>query len=353
MNTPTTRNFLRRPDASRRRSARQALAMIPNVANATVSPVDTPALEMNAMDNILNSRHGSDSWSPAPSPDELVIQKRGRRRRTIVWSPDLDTCKRNSLLSLSSKDRTPVKSPSKTSMVLRSTPRKRLSLGDTNESQFTTPEKKKRAPNSFPTTDMNSMQKQFSGSLIDGLRGLSHDQLVKMIMDLVTVQEDGLLREGEKLRNVLLKKMPVADIQPLIEKLMGLRQNVYASLVSSNLDDSAYSRAYIHLDAFQKAIIEQGKKLLESQHWTSVMQYVCSAWSITKELPEWENQGLHNTTRRCFKILAQFCSQAIKKGDFAASVLNTYAGRLEAMIADCEDIKLCLQLLKEARHTDA
>lgn len=49
------------------------------------------------MDNFLNSRHGNDSWSPAPSPDEMVIQKRGRRRRTIVWSPDLDTCKRNSL----------------------------------------------------------------------------------------------------------------------------------------------------------------------------------------------------------------------------------------------------------------
>lgn len=53
--------------------------------------------EVNAMDNFLNSRQGSDSWSPAPSPDELVIQKRGRRCRTIVWSPDLDTCKRNSL----------------------------------------------------------------------------------------------------------------------------------------------------------------------------------------------------------------------------------------------------------------
>ena len=28
-----------------------------------------------------------DSWSPGPSPDELVIQSRGRRT-TIVWSPE-------------------------------------------------------------------------------------------------------------------------------------------------------------------------------------------------------------------------------------------------------------------------
>lgn len=37
MNTPT-REFLRRPDGSRRRSARQALAVIPNVPGMTFSP---------------------------------------------------------------------------------------------------------------------------------------------------------------------------------------------------------------------------------------------------------------------------------------------------------------------------
>lgn len=121
MNTPTTRDFLRRPDGTRRRSSRQALTVIP--VNNSASPGafltffilyyfyllfilfsfnlcflgEAISTEVNAMDNFLNSRHGSESWSPAPSPDELVIQKRGRRRRTIVWSPDLDTCKRNSL----------------------------------------------------------------------------------------------------------------------------------------------------------------------------------------------------------------------------------------------------------------
>lgn len=36
MNTPTTRDFLRRPDGTRRRSSRQALAVIP--VNNSVSP---------------------------------------------------------------------------------------------------------------------------------------------------------------------------------------------------------------------------------------------------------------------------------------------------------------------------
>lgn len=36
-------------------------------------------------------------WNSPQSPDELVIQKRGRRK-SIVWSPDFDTYKRRSLL---------------------------------------------------------------------------------------------------------------------------------------------------------------------------------------------------------------------------------------------------------------
>lgn len=42
-----------------------------------------------------------DDWHSPQSPDELVIQKRGRRR-SIVWSPDLDTYKRRNLLRYNS-----------------------------------------------------------------------------------------------------------------------------------------------------------------------------------------------------------------------------------------------------------
>lgn len=77
----------------------------------------------------------TDATSPAPSPDELVIQQRGRRKLPVTWSPDIDANKRQGPLS---KDRTPVKmmlkeSPSKSTIVLRSTPRKRLMLNDPKE----------------------------------------------------------------------------------------------------------------------------------------------------------------------------------------------------------------------------
>ncbi|KAI4500976.1 hypothetical protein M0802_003779 [Mischocyttarus mexicanus] len=345
MNTPT-REFLRRPDGSRRRSARQALAVIPNVPGMTLSPGEVLSIEQNTMDNVINSRQTSDSCSPAPSPDELVIQKRGRRRRTIVWSPDLDACKRDSLLSLSSKDRTPVKSPTKTTVLLRSTPRKRLSLDD--DTGFNSSEKKKRTPTKSTNLIDTSVQKKFNGNLINGLRGLSHDQLIKLITDVISMQENGTLRGNDKLKDVFMNKIPLADIQPLREKLCNLKQNVFASLVSSNPDDCAYSRAYIHLETFQKAVIDQGKKLLDSQHWSSLMQYIFAAWSITKELPEWKSQGLENITCKCFKNLAILCSRALIEGCFNLPMLNLYRERLEIMAKDCEEINVCLQLLKDS-----
>jgi len=102
----------------------------------------------------------------------------------------------------------------------------------------------------------NMPKERSSDNLANSLRGLSHEQLVQLIMELVYAQDNGTLRENEKLRSVLFKKMPIADIQPLIKKLVVLRQNVYASLVFvPNLtDDSTYSRAYIHLDEFQVCI---------------------------------------------------------------------------------------------------
>lgn len=102
----------------------------------------------------------------------------------------------------------------------------------------------------------NLAREQSNDNLANSLRGLSHEQLVQLIMEFVCAQDNGTLRENENLRNVLSKKMPVADIRPLIEKLVVLQQNIYASLrfVSNLIDDSTYNRAYIYLDAFQVCI---------------------------------------------------------------------------------------------------
>jgi hypothetical protein len=68
----------------------------------------------------------------------MVIQQRGRRHVPATWSPDIEQNKQN---GVSTRERTPVKaSPLKSTIVLRSTPRKRLLLNDPKE-LFPTPEK--------------------------------------------------------------------------------------------------------------------------------------------------------------------------------------------------------------------
>lgn len=86
------------------------------------------------------------SPSLASSPEELVIQQRGRRHLPVTWSPDIDASKRQGPMS---KDQTPVKgsmkeSPTKSTIVLRSTPRKRLLLNDPKELCLMSPEKQSR-----------------------------------------------------------------------------------------------------------------------------------------------------------------------------------------------------------------
>jgi len=143
-------------------------------------------------------------------------------------------------------------------MALRNAARKRLSLTDTCQSEFSTPKSKKillSSGMSLDATDSTS-RRQPNDNLVNSLQGLSHEQLIHLIMELVYAQEDGTLCENEKLRNFLSNKMPAADIQPLIDKLAILKQNVYTSFVfSSNLDDnSTYTRAYLHMDVFQVCI---------------------------------------------------------------------------------------------------
>ncbi|XP_046750370.1 uncharacterized protein LOC124413685 [Diprion similis] len=351
MNTPN-RDFLRRPDGVRRRSARQALAVIPDMAGLAVSPGEVITLDANAIDNLANSRPGFDSWSPAPSPDELVIQKRGRRRKTIVWSPDVEARKRDSLFSLSSRDRTPVKSPTKSNIMLRSTPRKRLMLGDSNEQQLSTPEKQIKVPAESCNVASTILEceirsrRHVTTLVNDLLKGLSNEQLVKIIMNLISMQEGGSLSSDGPLREVILKQIPMVDIKPLEERLKSLRTNIHASL-SSDTDAMNYSDVTVHLDAYQATLVNQGKLLVESQHWISVMEYIFSAWAISKEIPNWEHNGLKNVSRSCFKALACFCAAALQRGKFQPQRLEIYMNQLERMSADCEDLRLCLQVAKD------
>ncbi|EZA60971.1 hypothetical protein X777_08183 [Ooceraea biroi] len=313
---------------------------------ANFVPVASRPSDERMMQNSRNRL--PEGWSSPQSPDELVIQNRGPRK-PIVWSPDQDNYKHeHSLLSLSSKDCSPIKSPSTPDAALREKARKRLSLNDSRRSVFTTLKVKRTSLDAVHTRE------QYNDYLLNGLNGLKHEQLVQLIMDLVYAQEDGELCKDEKLRSAILRKIPVMDIQSSLEKLDALRETVYAVLMLSPdpSDDSTCSHVYVHLDAFQNTLISYGTILLESEHWTLLMQYVLKAWRVTRDLPEWKNQGPCNITRKCYKTLSKFCDEALRRGNFEMSDLNVYIESLETIVKECKDFQACLQLAKEARGCD-
>ncbi|KAF9793696.1 hypothetical protein SFRURICE_003520 [Spodoptera frugiperda] len=330
------------PDGGRR--TRAALAEI---------PVRLDRLRVTPLQPVTNIRERSPALpagylSPAASPDEMLIQQR------VTWSPDIDL-KRN---SFHSTVRTPPKdnhlSPHKLGVTLRSTPRKRLLL-DTERipltpekidfSDISTPQKFKITSPIKSTPPIKrcrldrSLNAEYKGPIDTALKGLSPTQLIHMIKT-ITYKHPEIEQE---IRN----DMPLPDLAPLEERLSYLKSNIFKSLPTSRLtsktDSPAYSRVATHLAAFKKCVVEQGKVLVESQHWESVLQYVFLAWSYVKATPLWDNQPHNAQRKQCFKALTTYCMTALKKGNLQKDVLADVQDKLEGMVADSEEIASCLK----------
>ncbi|XP_046967955.1 uncharacterized protein LOC124535692 [Vanessa cardui] len=342
------------PDAPRR--TRAALAEI---------PARLDRLRVTPLRPLTNTREVSPSLppgylSPAPSPDEFLIQQRGRKRLPVTWSPDIDL-KRS---AFQSTVRTPPKntpgrnSPPRLGVTLRSTPRKRLLLGDVERvpltpekidfSEISTPQKFKiTSPLKFtPPIKRSRLEHtfdgEFKGPLDTALKGLSPTQLIHMIKRITHKHPD--------IEQDIRKEMPTPDLTPLEEKLSYLKSNIFKSLPTSRLtsktDSPAYSRVATHLAAFKKCLIEQGKVLVDSQHWETVMKYVFLAWSYVRATPVWDNQPHNAQRKQCFKALTNFCMTALKKGDFDSCFMADVQDKLQGMEADSEEVQSCLKYVQ-------
>jgi hypothetical protein len=242
-------------------------------------------------------------------------------------------------------------SPGKQGVTLRSTPRKRLLLGDAERipltpekidfSDLSTPQKlKMTSPITYtPPTKRSRVEKvaEFNGPLDVALKGLSPTQLINMIKT-ITYKHPEIEQE-------IRKDMPVPDLAPLEARLNYLKSNIFKSLPTSRLtsktDSPAYSRVVTHLAAFKKSVIEQGKMLVESQHWESVIQYVFLAWNYVKATPLWDNHPHNGLRKQCFKALTNFFMIALKKGALSDDFLIDIQDKLQGMVADSEDIQSC------------
>lgn len=341
------------PHETGRRQTRSALSEIPaRLGMLTVADEATTVIG-DAMTTPMNARfvHGG-LWninlnlpasyiSPSPSPDELVIQQRGRRRVPVTWSPDVEAKKEEG------RDCTPVKgsgpnSPLKNAVVRRSTPRKRLMLTDPRE-MLSSPEKSKTrlAPSPKKTRVEKIGLRSFSGPLHAALKGLSQEQLIEVIQ--------GLVDKHPALENEMKESLPAPDLRPLEDRLNYLKKNIFKSLPTSRLtsktDSPAYSRASTHLTAFKKCVLDQGRTLLDSQHWDAVMDYVLLAWSYVRATPLWDNPPHNAARRQCFKSLASQCMTALKKGVWTSEQAMVLREKLEGFIVDSEDIHSCMKQL--------
>lgn len=344
------------------RNTRIALSEIPDrmellrVATTPTNPEaaePTPAniLNQTIFDNTSNNI-SLDHESPVASPDEIVIKQRGRRRFTLTWSPD-------KMSTQSPFQKTPTKLSNH--MILRSSPRKRLLM--TSESPFGRSQMDSSSPadniknlsgfrspcNGTPIIKKLKLdetpvaQTNRNVDLNVMLKGLSHNQLVEMIGNLVT--------KDARLEEIIRSDFPMPDIGYLEDELILCKRNIFKSLPTSRLckktDSTAYAKAVMHVSAFKTAIIGHTRKLHDSSHWDALLDYVLMAWNYVRATPIWDNNSHNAIRRQCFKVLTCHCVAAVKHGGLRLGTqrLNNLERNLGDWSKDHEDVLSCVNAL--------
>ncbi|KAH8379892.1 hypothetical protein KR009_007826 [Drosophila setifemur] len=359
------------------------MANTPTNANRRTPDEPTPAAIVNTpnangggglglrVDNDANVVQVQDFvFSPLPSPDEMVIRQRGRRRFTNTFSPDkvnggggVGAGGGSSGSTLRSPfQRTPTKNLQLTSgMILRSSPRKRLTMGSTppepTPMETYSPIKMATTKQLWPGTpivkklkmeDRPVGQTNKEVALPVLLQGLSQQQLIELIMGNVNTASD-----EEEIR----RQVPTPDISSLEQELQYAKRLIFKSLPTSRLckktDAAAYSKASMHLNEFKRVLQSQAKRLHDSTHWDALVDYVSVAWQCVASTPNWESHAHNALRRQCFKLLACSCYAAIKHGGMrlGQARLETLERNLREWSKDYEDVLSCVNALQRTLNS--
>jgi len=295
----------------------------PTMTNATVL---TPEL-LNSLNPLMPDTELRD-LGHGPSPDEMIIQAKGRYQGVpLTFSPDVHAGR-------------PVRQPAggksgggmnRLLLPTRSSPRKRLTLTDNEHQQrfplaqstppkvdqpssvFDTPspEGKKTRPSPITKKIRLELEESQQDEKLTLLKGLSREQLICLASELIMDGTPGLRLA-----------LPEPDLSEMEEKLAYLKRNVFRSMgantrLESRTDSLAFSRACIHLQAMKKEVTEQSKLLLDARQYSAGVEHAIMAWSYVRATPVWDNQP-HNSLRRLMmKGVASSCSQALKKGKWS------------------------------------
>ncbi|KAH8300499.1 hypothetical protein KR018_009212 [Drosophila ironensis] len=352
------------------------MANTPTNANRRTLDEPTPAAIINTpnangglglrVDNDANVVQAQDFvFSPLPSPDEMVIRQRGRRRFTTTFSPDKANGgaagagggSAGGSAMRSPFQRTPTKNLQLTSgMILRSSPRKRLTMGSTppepTPMETYSPIKMATTKQLWPGTPIVKKlkmdnrpvgQTNADTGLPSLLQGLSQQQLIELIMNNVKTAGD---------EEAIRRQLPTPDISSLEQELQYAKRLIFKSLPTSRLckktDAAAYSKAAMHLNEFKRVLQSQAKRLHDSTHWDALVDYVSMAWQCVASTPNWESHAHNAVRRQCFKLLACSCYAAIKHGGIRLGQvrLETLERNLREWSKDYEDVLSCVNALQ-------
>lgn len=200
------------------------VATTPTNTNRPDDPTPASIFASSLMDNNTNVALAQDFESLIPSPDELIIRQRGRRRPLIDWTPEQAAAATNSVMR-NPFQRTPTKMPLNSNMILRSSPRKRLTMGSTppepgmcfggNMNSPTKPNAKQQLWPGSPLVKRSRLcdesekpiaQQNEELPLATLLQGLSQQQLIELIVG-------KLVAGNPKAEAELRAQLPTPDIE--------------------------------------------------------------------------------------------------------------------------------------------
>lgn len=341
------------------RGAEQNITPLANILRLNNTPNNPTNIQPPVPERRRLSGNFDDSLSQNPSPDEALIQLRGRRKIPLTFSPDINhtplrqQMQRAKLNSLSqggyggSRLLLPINSQTRTS------PRKRLTLTDTPPSASSVT---CLTPMFTPSLDKLRVSPLTKKVKIDNdgvapelaMKGLSHAQLVSLLGD--------VLGRHPEVREEVEDLLPPPDLSQIEEKLIYLKKNIFKALPNTRLetktDSMAYNRASLHLLSFKKAVLDSVKPLLDGQQWLAVIDYTIMAWQFVKDTPVWDNPSHNNIRKSCFKSLAGWCMTALKKGKWAPDQSERIRAKLNNLKVDSDEIIVCLKYLEEAQSNN-
>lgn len=306
-----------------------------HLAAAATTP---PVLRDNNISGI-----GMDSFlsTHTPSPDEAVIQARGRRQVPLTFSPDITPLRQQ----MQRSKLTNVQQQSNCSRLslpnIRISPRKRLTLSDTPPSpqMYVLPPE---IAGISPLAKKLKLDEEEARCTVDpsvAVKGLGHAQLVQLISDIV--------KRHPNIRNDVVSLLPTPDLTIMEESLNTSKKNIFKSLPNTRLesktDSMAFNRVATHLSAFRKVVSEGVKRLQSGEQWSSLLDYTIMAWSYVQATPVWDNPS-HNATRKtCFKSLASAALAALKTGNFTVKQLTEIRAKFTKLSPKTSELEVCMK----------